>query len=128
MCGKHGKFVPHHLVYEQHVKKAGGDIWDTRNRLWIGRLCRCHARHHNGVRRIPLTMVPAAAREFAAELLGPDVAELYWRRYYSAGEGLPDPDADRPLDDRELLWYRRAWDAADPSPESLRTTMTEEEL
>lgn len=58
----------HHVVYKHHLKHHGhaGRLWDCSN--GIG-LCRYHhARHHARVEPVPLTLIPAAAVEFAAEL------------------------------------------------------------
>jgi len=85
VCGRRGTILRHHLVYEQHVRRAGGDPWDLRNALDVGALCACHQRHHTAARRIPLRLIPAKAHTFATELLGPARAELYWSRYYGEG-------------------------------------------
>lgn len=70
----------HHICYRQHVRNAGGDVWDPRNALTI---CNsCHSRHHKRAQTLPLTCLPDAAFEFAFELLG-SAAEVYLRRYYS---------------------------------------------
>lgn len=82
ICGRSGTVLRHHLVYEQHVRRLGGDPWDLRNSLDVGALCACHLNHHSAVQRIPFARVPAAGREFADELLGPARAADYWQRYY----------------------------------------------
>lgn len=76
----------HHVVYEQHVRREGGDIYDPRNGMT---LCfKHHFEHHNAYnRRIDRARLPAAAIEFAVELMGADRAELYLSRYYSTTEG-----------------------------------------
>jgi hypothetical protein len=88
----------HHCVYAQHVRAAGGDLFDPRNALTIGR--DCHGSHHQRVYVIPLTALPDAALEFAVELLGRPAAYEYLRRRYSGRderlervlhEGLPYP-------------------------------------
>lgn len=74
---------PHHVVYEQHVIKAGFPKDDTRNAL---RLCRdCHFNHHHtgGPARIPLAAIPDAAIEYAREVLG-DYAIDYLAAKYRA--------------------------------------------
>ena len=84
----------HHVVYEQHVRSEGGDVFDPRNAL---RLCvSCHSSHHRRGRRVvPLAALRDENYEFAFELLG-RAAEIYLRRRY-AGE-----------DPRLALWVRRA--------------------
>lgn len=87
----------HHVVYKQHVKKAGGDVNDPRNALGIctqmrpgtpHRDTRCHPRHHSGVRRLPTACLRNENIEFAFELLGL-AAESYFERYYD--NSVPDP-------------------------------------
>lgn len=69
----------HHCIYAQHVRGAGGDVWDPRNSLT---LCYdCHARHHGGD-RIPLSALPDSVFEFAVELLGTGPTYNYLRRRY----------------------------------------------
>ena len=82
ICGKRGTILRHHVVLEQHVRVEGGNPWDLRNSLDIGSRCDCHLNHHFASHRIPFRVVPAAARAFADELLGPGRAELYFQRYY----------------------------------------------
>lgn len=70
----------HHVVTQQHIRRADGDPWDPRNAM---RLCApCHDAHHNRSRPIPGWSVPAAAGRFAIELLGQEQAEAYFERYY----------------------------------------------
>lgn len=73
----------HHVVYQQHVRAAGGDVWDPRNSMT---LCdgsfSCHARHHARTRVIPTWRLPSAAVAFAVSLFGPAAAYEYLRRYY----------------------------------------------
>jgi hypothetical protein len=69
----------HHVVYEQHVRKHGGDPDDPRNLM---PLCfQCHGSHHGRSRVIGRHKIPAAALEFADGLLG-DYAQDYFARYY----------------------------------------------
>lgn len=87
-CQKLGIVRRHHLITENHVRRAGGNPWDQRNAIWIGiegLTCDCHEHHHNASHRLPVTVVTAAAREFAVELLGADAAAAYFARYYAAG-------------------------------------------
>jgi 5-methylcytosine-specific restriction endonuclease McrA len=70
----------HHVVTQQHIRQAGGDVWDPRNAM---RVCTpCHDAHHNRSRPIPLSAVPTEALQFAHELLGHDGADAYFDRYY----------------------------------------------
>lgn len=77
----------HHVVYAQHVSRAGGDLKDPRN---LVPLCfSCHGAHHARSRVIPLSKLPDAVYEFARGLLGPAAFDYLQRRY--AGE---DPRLD----------------------------------
>jgi hypothetical protein len=87
VCGRRGKILRHHVVYEAHVRREGGDPWDLRNGMDVGRYCACHRKHHeSGPARepIPMTKVPEEAVAFAAELMGEDRASDYFIRYYRA--------------------------------------------
>lgn len=87
----------HHVVYEQHVKREGGDRWDPRNAL---RLCvSCHSSHHRRGRVLPLRALRDVNFEFAFELLGPAAYDYLTRRY--AGD-----------DPRLREWLRRSETAA----------------
>ncbi len=75
-----GGWHAHHVVTQQHVRRADGDVWDPRNAM---RLCtRCHGAHHSRQRPIPYSAVPPDAWDFATELLGQDGAEAFFARYY----------------------------------------------
>jgi 5-methylcytosine-specific restriction endonuclease McrA len=79
VCGDRRGLKLHHIVYRQHVRRAGGDEWDPRNAL---ALCvPCHAAHHSRQRVLPVALLPPRALAFAAELLGA-AAENYFARYY----------------------------------------------
>lgn len=83
-CKRRDYVHRHHLVQEQTVKHRHGDPDDPRNTV---DLCvKCHGSHHQyGVRdtRLPFSIVPKEAREFAIELFGGEAAALdYWRRRY----------------------------------------------
>ncbi|HWF25203.1 MAG TPA: hypothetical protein VG275_07140 [Solirubrobacteraceae bacterium] len=81
-CGRRGLLLRHHVVSEAHVRRVGGDPWDLRNAMGLGYYaCRCHRDHHHAVRRLSRSALPAAALEFAAEVLG-EAAEGYLERYY----------------------------------------------
>ncbi len=75
-----GGWHAHHVVTQQHIRRADGDVWDPRNAM---RLCApCHDAHHSRQRPIPYSAVPPDALEFADELLGRDGAEAFFARYY----------------------------------------------
>lgn len=79
LCGSPAVHA-HHVVYEQHVRRRGGDVADERN--LIGLCYDCHRRHHNRVAVLPLSVLPGEAVDFAHELMG-DAATDYFRRYYA---------------------------------------------
>ena len=86
VCGLLGLVRRHHVIYEQHVRRAGGDCWDIANSLWIGveTFCNCHRHHHDAVQRIPADLIPDAALAFAVDLFGSDErAADYFARYYA---------------------------------------------
>ena len=100
ICDARGSYTSlHHVVYEQHVRDAGGDVWDPRNSLTV---CdgpfSCHTRHHSRMRPIRLDALPDSAYEFAAELFGSGAAYEYLRRRYFGD----DPRLDRLLDEWEM--------------------------
>ena len=69
----------HHVCYRQHVRRAGGDVWDPRNAFTI---CNsCHSRHHQRTRILSVSVLPDAALGFAFALFGPYAVD-YLRRYY----------------------------------------------
>jgi hypothetical protein len=74
----------HHVVYQQHVRRAGGDLNDPRNLMPVQD--DEHERHHNRSRPFSLARLPDAAYEYAAELLGPERAFLYLQRRYSGDD------------------------------------------
>lgn len=89
-CGNPGGrwLAQHHVIYEQVVRRVGGDIYDPRNSLT---LCDVHhAKHHKRSEPLTLDLVPDAAFEFAADLLGPGKAYNELRRWHD-GE---DPRLD----------------------------------
>lgn len=83
-CGARGLLLRHHVIAEQHVRRAGGDPWDLANAMALGYYaCACHRDHHSAVRRLPLSRLPDNALAFAVDLLGEAGAADYLRRYYS---------------------------------------------
>lgn len=82
VCKKRQLCVRHHVVYEQHVRREGGNPWDMANAMLLGAWCTCHADHHSGKARIATSLIPETALDFAIGLLGTDRAALYIARYY----------------------------------------------
>lgn len=82
VCGRYGWLVRHHVLYQQHVRREGGDVWALSNAMDLGRDCNCHAAHHSGFKRIPVDVIPSAAMDFMVRLLGDDRAQLFVERYY----------------------------------------------
>jgi hypothetical protein len=82
-CRTNAKPQSHHVVYEQHAKRAGANPHDGRNGL---RICPCcHYAHHQGSRRIPTLALPLDALEYAFDALG-EAAIDYFRRYYDGAD------------------------------------------
>jgi hypothetical protein len=84
--------VLHHCVYQQEVRKHGGDLGDPRNFMVVSE--RRHERHHSRTEALSLEMLPDPAYEYASELLGPEKAYNYLRRRYSG----QDPRLDALLE------------------------------
>lgn len=95
MCGKAGgNWHPHHVVYAQHLKKAGAPIYDARNSM---RLCvECHASHHNRSKVIPLAKLTLEHIQYAFEKLGL-AAHYYLNQRYDG----PDERVDQILKEEE---------------------------
>ena len=76
-------FVRHHVITEQAVRRAHGDLFDPRNCLVLH--WKTHLDHHAG-KPLPLSRVPDSAISFAVETLGigPAVNEL--RRRYAGSD------------------------------------------
>jgi hypothetical protein len=74
----------HHVVAEQHLRAIGVPCWDLRDSLLVGAHCRCHRNHTTAASRIPASKLTPESIEFAIEVLGAEVAELYLERYYQA--------------------------------------------
>jgi hypothetical protein len=69
----------HHVVYRQHIRGVGGDVDDPRA---VMPLCfSCHGDHHARCRVLPRSCLPAAAVEFAHEVLGAWADDYLARRY-----------------------------------------------
>ena len=87
-CGARDRLQQHHVVYEQHIRRAGGDPWDPRDSMTL--CVSCHTSHHKALRlTLPLALVPDAAIAFAGDLMGPAAYDYLRRRY-----GGEDPRVD----------------------------------
>lgn len=82
-CSEKGRLERHHVISEQHVRAVSGNPWDLANSLLLGVHCRCHREHTSAARRLPCSIIPAQAIEFATRLLGAGPADLYFDRYYA---------------------------------------------
>lgn len=83
LCPSRSNLMLHHVTYEQHVDREGGDISDPRNGLTV--CSRCHEGHH-GLHRIALVALRDENYAFAVELFGRDAAYEYLRRRYSGAD------------------------------------------
>lgn len=84
-CGSTRNLKQHHVVYEQHVRKYGGDIYDPRNGLTL--CMTCHNKHHHDADgRLSTGDLRPENIEFAFELLGAYTAD-YFVRYYDDDSG-----------------------------------------
>lgn len=81
-CGVMEPLQIHHVVYEQHVRKRAGDVFDPRNSLTLCRIC--HARQHSGHTRLPVAKLRPENLAFAKDLLG-EYAGDYFARFYNDG-------------------------------------------
>jgi hypothetical protein len=83
VCDKPGRFVAHHVVYEQHLRNIGlrgNALFDTRNAL--GTHSHCHTgKHHSAMGKIQTFRLRDENIEYAFEVLGPRAYD-YLRRYY----------------------------------------------
>jgi hypothetical protein len=74
----------HHVVYRQHLRRAGGD---PSERVGMVPVCLpCHAGQH-GTHPLLLVTLPDTAIDWAVATLGPGPAYNYLRRHYAG----PDP-------------------------------------
>lgn len=78
-CGSPAAHL-HHVCYQQHVKRHGGDTSDERNFL---PLCHgCHFNHHSRSKVLALSVLLDSNFDYADELLGlaaPDYLQRYYR-------------------------------------------------
>jgi hypothetical protein len=84
-CGERGPLERHHVVTERHVRLAGGDPYDLRNSLELGRYCLCHRDHTSAARRLKVSVLTSEHLAFMVELLGEDRACAYVVRMYRVG-------------------------------------------
>lgn len=82
-CQSRTRLVRHHVVFEQHVIREGGDRWDPRNAMVV--CWACHMDLH-ATWDFPLPKLPDSALTFAAELLGGARAFDYLRRRYGGSD------------------------------------------
>jgi hypothetical protein len=92
LCGSSRRLQRHHVIYEQHVRRRGGDCFHPDDCLT---LCfNCHVAHHRGRGgRIRVSQLRPENIEFACALLGA-YARDYFVRYYDLDcdlLGEPDP-------------------------------------
>lgn len=80
-CRSRRSLRQHHVVYEQHVRKRGGNPWDPRDSFTA---CFDHhnRHHHNADARIHVRDLTDENLRFARELLG-EAAVDYFIRYYA---------------------------------------------
>lgn len=80
-CGRGRHVHGHHVVRAQDVRKAGGNVWDLRNRLSV--CTECHLNHHHGShrQRIAFEELMPENVEFARELFGDDTLAYFARHY-----------------------------------------------
>lgn len=78
---------PHHVIYEQHLIRAGLPVYDPRNVLRVSE--NAHANHHHRVRCIRTLELRRENIDYAVEKLGAGRALDYLRRYY---DDTTDPD------------------------------------
>jgi hypothetical protein len=85
VCGKWGLLFRHHVILEQHLRAMGAPAYNLRNAMQIGAgyVCVCHRQQTSATKRIAASKIPAAALEYAEELLGEEGAGEYMARYYS---------------------------------------------
>lgn len=81
-CGERPAVTRHHVVYEQHVKKHGGDHYDPANQM--GLCVKCHRAHHDRVWVLPVSLIRDRTIEFGVQLLGPALYDYLARRYSGA--------------------------------------------
>lgn len=76
--GPRARWDPHHVVYEQELRRRGVPIYDPNNAL---RLCRdCHLGHHH-TRPLPQTALLTCHIEYAKQVLGDFYIDYLNRRY-----------------------------------------------
>jgi hypothetical protein len=98
LCGTGKRLQRHHVVFEQVVRREGGDPFDPRDQVTL--CIQCHVSVHKATRKpLAVWMLPDAAIEFAGELLGPGAYD-YLRRRYSGDDHRVDALLNLPVRDR----------------------------
>jgi hypothetical protein len=92
VCDSTRRLQRHHVVYEQHVRRRGGDCFHPDDCLTV--CFTCHVAHHRGRGgRIKVSQLRRENLAFARDLLG-EYARDYFVRYYDLDcdvLGAPDP-------------------------------------
>jgi hypothetical protein len=70
----------HHVLLESLVRREGGNPWSFANSMLVHE--HCHRNHHDKFRRFSFDAVPVVAVEFAVDLLGDELAAMYFARHY----------------------------------------------
>jgi hypothetical protein len=85
-CGtKRGAWHPHHVLYQQHLRREKLPRYHVANAL---RLCvGCHADHHSAAAKLKVQRLETRNIDFVLHALGLERGAAYLRRYYDdAGE------------------------------------------
>lgn len=78
----------HHVIYEQHVVRAGGDPGDPDNALGV-----CfddHGTHHKQIKKLPISCLHDRNLNFAYRLFGLSASDYLRRRYAGDDERLAE--------------------------------------
>ena len=83
VCGSRDRLLLHHVVYEQHVRRLGGDAHDPDNSFTV--CFTCHMKHHDASDfRISICDLRGENWGFVRALLG-EAWVHYFDRYYDTG-------------------------------------------
>ena len=83
----------HHVVYQQELRRAGGDVGDPRGMVPV--CLECHTAHHARLRPLHSCVLSSASFTFALETLGAGPAYEYLRRRYAGPDWRLDWLLDR---------------------------------